>query len=63
MKAEQLIGQSGQAVGWYRRAPRPYFELRHLQLESGERVTSYVYPLGQFFVYAGIVLGVLLLII
>lgn len=63
IKAEKLIGQRGRAVGWYRRAPRPYFELRHLYLESGEKVTSYVYPVAQFFVYAGIVLGTLLMLL
>jgi len=34
-----------------------------LRLETGEKVTSYVYPVTQFFVYAGIILGVLLLIL
>ena len=63
VKAEKLIGQRGKAVGWYRRAPKPYFEMRHLTLESGERVTSYVYPVTQFFVYAGIVLGILLMLL
>ena len=62
VKAEKLIGQRGEAVGWYRRAPNPYFEMRHLRLESGEKVTSYVYPVTQFFVYAGIILGVLLIL-
>lgn len=62
IKAEKLIGQSGKAVGWYRRAPRPYFELRHLYLESGEKVTSYLYSVTQFFIYAGIVLGILLML-
>jgi len=63
VKAEKLIGQRGEAVGWYRRAPKPYFEMRHLRLESGEKVTSYVYPVTQFFVYVGIILGVVLLIL
>jgi heat shock protein HtpX len=61
VKAESLIGQRGKAVGWYRRSPRPYFEMRRLVLDSGETVTSYSYPVTQFFVYAGMVVGVLLL--
>jgi heat shock protein HtpX len=60
IKAEKLIGQQGEVVGWYRRAPKPYFEMRHLHLESGEKITSYVYPLTQFFVYAGLVVGAVL---
>jgi heat shock protein HtpX len=60
MKAEKLIGQQGEVVGWYRRAPKPYIEMRQLRLESGEKITSYVYPLTQFFVYAGLVLGAVL---
>jgi heat shock protein HtpX len=61
LKAESLIGQRGKAMGWYRRAPKPYFEMRRLALESGENVTSYVYPVTQFFVYAGIVIGIFLI--
>jgi heat shock protein HtpX len=63
LKAEKLIGQRGKAAGWYRRGPRPYFEMRHLVLESGEKVTSYIYPLTQFFVYAGLVIGILLVVV
>lgn len=62
-KAEKLIGRRGRAVGWYRRMPRPYFELRRLTLEDGETVTSYSYPVTQFFVYAGMVLGAVLLVL
>ncbi len=62
IKAEKLIGQQGEAYGWYRRAPRPYFEMRRLKLENGEVVTSYLYPFGQFFIYAGIFLGIVLLV-
>jgi heat shock protein HtpX len=60
IKAEKLIGQRGKAMGWYRRSPNPYLELRYLQLENGEKVTSYNYPVAQFFVYAGIALGAVL---
>jgi heat shock protein HtpX len=61
IKAEKLIGQRGVAWGWYRRSPRPYFELREMVLESGEKVTSFSYPVTQFFVYAGMVVGAVLL--
>ncbi len=63
IKAESLIGKEGKAVGWYRRSPRPYFELRKLMLKGGETVTTYVYPLAQFFVYASMVVGVLLVVL
>ncbi len=63
LKAEKLIGMQGEARGWYRRAPRPYFELRELRLENKEVVRSFSYPLTQFFVYAGLVLGVVLAIV
>lgn len=61
VKAESLIGKRGVAKGWYRRSPRPYFELRRLELDNGERVTSYSYPVTQFFVYVTILLGAALL--
>jgi len=60
-KAESLIGRRGKVMGWYRRSPAPYFEMRKLVLENGETVTSYSYPVSQFFVYAGMALGALLL--
>lgn len=60
IKAEKLIGMEGEAVGWYRRAPRPYFELRELRLNNDETVTSYFYPFTQVFVYAGLVIGAVL---
>ena len=58
LKAQQMVGLTGQAMGWYRRSPRPYLELRKLVLDDGKVVTSYNYPVTQFFVYAGMVLGV-----
>lgn len=63
MKAEKLIGMRGEAIGWYRRAPRPYFEMLELRLENGEVVKSYFYPFTQFFIYAGLVLGVILSVV
>jgi heat shock protein HtpX len=63
LKADKLIGRQGKAMGWYRRGPRPFFEMRHLVLDDGEKVTSYVYPVTQFFVYAGMVVGLLLVVL
>lgn len=62
LKAQQLVGLTGQARGWYRRSPRPYLELRKLVLDDGKVVTSYNYPVTQFFVYPGMVLGLVLLL-
>jgi heat shock protein HtpX len=62
LKAEELIGQRGKIMGWYRRAPRPYIEMRKLVLENGKTVTSYLYPWQQFLVYFGMAVGILLLI-
>jgi heat shock protein HtpX len=60
LKAEELIGRRGKAMGWYRRAPRPYLEMRKLELNDGKTVTSYLYPVQQFFVYCGLALGIIL---
>jgi heat shock protein HtpX len=60
VKAEKLIGQSGTAVGWYRRSPRPYFEMRKLTLENGTSVTSYFYPFTQALVYLTLAIGLAL---
>lgn len=62
-KAESLIGRRGKAMGWYRRSPRPYFEMRKLMLDDGSTITSYDYPVKQFFVYAFIVSGIVLMIL
>jgi hypothetical protein len=62
LKAEELIGQRGKIMGWYRRAPRPYIEMRKLVLDNGKTVTSYLYPWQQFLIYAGMAIGALLLV-
>jgi heat shock protein HtpX len=62
LRAEKYVGQTGAARGWFRRVPQPVFELRELALDDGKKVTSWVYPLAQFFVYALMVLGALMLI-
>ncbi len=63
LKAESLIGKQGKAVGWYRRSPRPYFEMRKLMLKDGETITSYLYPVTQFFVYLAMAAGVVLVVL
>jgi hypothetical protein len=60
LKAEELIGRRGKVMGWYRRAPRPYLEMRKLVLDNGKTVTSYLYPVQQFLVYCGLALGIIL---
>ena len=62
LQTDRLIGATGQARGWFRRAPRPFFELRELVLEDGRVVRTYVYPLGELANYAVLALGVLTLI-
>jgi Zn-dependent protease with chaperone function len=63
LKAQELVGKHGKAMGWYRRSPRPYLELRKLVLDDGQTVNSYLYPVSQFFVYAGMVLGAVVIVL
>jgi heat shock protein HtpX len=63
IKAEGLIGREGQAMGWYRRAGRPYFEMRKLVLSNGETITSYTYPVKRLLLYAGLFIGAVLLVL
>jgi len=62
LRVDSLVGVKGQARGWFRRAPRPLFELRELELEDGQVIKTYVYPLGEFANYAVLALGVLALV-
>jgi heat shock protein HtpX len=59
-RAEKLIGMRGEAEGWYRRSPKPYFEMRRLRLENGTTVTSYFYPFTQALIYLTLLAGVVL---
>jgi heat shock protein HtpX len=61
IRAEKLVGLRGVAEGWYRRSPRPYFEMRRLRLENGKLVTSYYYPVTQALVYLTLLTGVALM--
>jgi len=61
LRADSLVGMTGKARGWFRRAPRPVFELRELELGDGRVIKTYVYPLGEFANYAVLALGVLAL--
>jgi len=62
LRVDSLIGMTGKARGWFRRAPSPFFELRELELENGRIIKTYVYPLGEFANYAALALGVLALV-
>lgn len=59
LRADRLIGATGKAKGWFRRAPHPFFELRELELGDGRVIKTYAYPLGEFMNYAVLTLGVL----
>jgi heat shock protein HtpX len=61
IRAEKLIGQECKAMGWFRRSPKPYLEIRKVILKDGTTVTSYLYPFQQFLVYLSLVVGVVLL--
>ena len=63
LKADDLIGQTGQAEGWYRRAPRPVFELRRLTLDDGRIINSYFYLFVQGIVYTCILVGLAALVL
>ena len=62
LRVDSLIGVRGAARGWFRRTPRPIFELRELELEDGQVVKTYVYPLGELVNYAVLALGMLALL-
>jgi len=62
LRVDSLVGVEGKAQGWFRRTPRPLFELRELKLENGQVIKTYVYPLGEFANYAVLALGVLVLL-
>ena len=62
LRVDSLVGVKGEARGWFRRTPRPLFELRELELEDGQVIKTYVYPLGEFANYATLALGTLALV-
>ncbi len=62
LRVDSLVGVKGEARGWFRRTPRPLFELRELELEDGQVIKTYVYPLGEFVNYAILALGMLALV-
>ncbi len=46
-RAGGIVGREVTAVGWYRRAPVPYFELKHLSYRDGSQTkehSCYVFP-------------------
>lgn len=60
LRAGNYVGQAGQARGWYRRTPRPVFELLDLTLEDGKVIKAWVYALGQFWMWLVLAAGVVL---
>ena len=61
-KAGDLIGRKGVARGWYRRDPRPVFELREMTMDDETKVTSYYYPFRPFINYVLVMVGVPILL-
>ena len=60
--APSLIGKDVEIIGWYRRAPVPYIELK--QLKFGDEVKRcYVFNMKVIFSIILIVLGVILLFV
>jgi hypothetical protein len=59
-RADELIGRTVTAVGWYRRAPAPFVELLKVRLDDGTEHRCYLYlgklVLGGLMIAGGIVL-------
>lgn len=62
LRVDSLIGLKGKACGWFRRTPRPVFELLQLELEDGRTIRTHVYTLGECANYAILALGALVLL-
>jgi heat shock protein HtpX len=62
LKARDLIGKRGTVRGWYRREPRPVFELREMTVDDGSKITSYYYPFRPFINYLLLMIGVPILL-
>lgn len=61
-RVPEIMGQEVEAIGWYRRGPAPYFELREVKWRSGSK-KSWVYPMKlgwAFFCIAGGIVGTLI---
>ncbi|MFA0759002.1 MAG: hypothetical protein NOOUEUKL_001672 [Candidatus Fervidibacter sp.] len=59
-RADELIGRTVTAIGWYRRAPAPFVELLKVRLDDGTEYRCYLYLgkliLGGLMIAGGIVL-------
>jgi heat shock protein HtpX len=62
LRVDSLIGLNGKARGWFRRTPRPVFELLELELDDGRTIKTYVYTMGECANYAILALGALVLL-
>jgi len=62
-KADEFVGHTLQARGWYRRAPRPFLELREAMLEDGRRIKCYLYYFRRILGILGLAVGLALLLL
>ncbi len=64
LRRNKFDGQAVQIVGWYRRAPTPYIEIKELVAENGETIKSWVPMMvrmtGLLAIAGGIILGMVL---
>ena len=59
---KELIGKEAEVIGWFRRAPTPYVEVRKVFLKDGKTITSYVYPVKIVLSLIIMMLGLLILL-
>jgi hypothetical protein len=63
LKAKKFQNEKVKAVGWYRRAPIPYVELRLLKTSDGETIKCYVYDVKLGFAIVLLLAGIITFII
>lgn len=63
LKVDQLIGMNATVIGWYRRAPHPFFEVRDIHLENGKHIRCYFSATKKLIGILAIVVGLILLVI
>lgn len=61
LKGEEYQNKEAEVVGWYRRMPVPYIELKSLRIQGGKEQRCYTkqakYSLGSIMIIAGLVLA------
>ncbi|NJK63026.1 MAG: M48 family metalloprotease [Synechococcaceae cyanobacterium SM2_3_1] len=60
-QADTLIGQQGQAVGWFRRGVAPWVDLQEVTTQRGQKVTSHHTFWGLVLGLAGVVIGIVIM--